>query len=155
MNSALAITSQGKTISHVPSTILSKIKGVLPLVRMLRISVRYHHLGQRKSVENRSNSSLIVVCDIVEHDALLIVEPYMYFPILPINNPSFHLERDSLRLCDVDWLDVFPVASICLDAGYMVVVRLGFADGSANLWDVDMNDLLLVGIENRAEIEGE
>ena len=92
MNGPLAITSKGEAIGHVSSTILSKVESMLPLVRMFRVSVRHHHLRQRKSVENRPNSSLVIVCDIVEHNSLLVVEPNMNFPVLPVNHSSFHLK---------------------------------------------------------------
>lgn len=56
---------------------------------------------------------------------------------------------------DVDGLDVGSVAAFFLDAGRVVVVGRGFVDGAAHVWDVDVDDLFFVCVEDGAEVEWE
>lgn len=79
----------------------------------------------------------------------------MDIPVLPVNGSALDLEGDALRLCDIYWLDIRSVSSLCLNACWVVIVGLGLVDGSADVGDVDVDDLLLVRVENGAEIEGE
>ena len=109
---------------------------------------------QGQSVENRPNISVIVVCDVVEHNSFLIVESNMNVPLLPVNDPSIDFERDTIRLCDIYWLDILPIAPFRLNTGWVVVIRFRLTNWSADFRDIDVNDFLLVGIEDRAEIEG-
>ena len=44
VNRTLAIAAQAQRVCHVSTSVLSKVKGVLALMRMIRVSVRYHHL---------------------------------------------------------------------------------------------------------------
>ena len=79
----------------------------------------------------------------------------MDIPVLPVDGSALDLERDALWLCDIDWLDVRSVSSLCLNASWVVVVGLCLVDWSANVGDVDVDDLLLVGVEDGAEVKGE
>ena len=128
---------------------------MLPLVRVFWVSVRNHHLGQRQSVENRSNVALVIVGDVVEDDSFLVIESNMNIPVLPVNDSSIDLEGDPLRLCDIDRLDIRPVSIFGFDARWVVVVGLGLIDWSADLGDINVDNFLLVGVENWAEVEGE
>jgi len=155
MDSTLAITTQRQAVGHISSTILAKIESMFSLMRVLGIAVRNHHLRQRQSVENRPDIALVVVCDVVEHNPFLVVESNVEVPVLPINDSSVDFERDSIGLSNVDGLDIRPVSAFCLDTRCVIVVWLCFANGSADFRDIDVDDFLLLGVEDRAEIEGE
>lgn len=155
VNCSFAITSKRQAVSHIPSTVFAKIKGVLSLMRMLWIAVRNHHLCQGQSVKDRSLSPLVVVRDVIENDALLVVESDMNFELLPLNDSALNLKRDAFWLSDVDRLDVGSISTLSLNGCSMVIVWLCFAERSANFWNIDMDDFLLVGIEDRAKVEWE
>lgn len=78
----------------------------------------------------------------------------MDLPVLPVNDSPLDLERNSFGLCDVDGFDVFSVAAVCLDSCWVVVVGFRLVERPADFWDIDMNDFLLVGVEDGAEVEG-
>lgn len=128
---------------------------MLPLMWVFWVSVWNHHLRERQSVKNRPNIAFIIVCDVVEDDSLLVIESNVNVPILPTNDSSVHLERHSFWLCDVDRLNIRPVASFRLNAGWMVVVRLCLVDWPADFWDINVDYFLLVEVEDRAEVQGE
>lgn len=92
MNSSLAITSKRQAIGHIPTTILSQIKRMFSLMRMLRIPIRNHHLRKRQPIKDRSHISLIIECYIIQNNTLLIIEPHMEIPVLPIDNAVINLK---------------------------------------------------------------
>ena len=47
VNRSFAITTQGKTVGHISSTIFAQVESMLPLMRMFRISIWHNHLRQR------------------------------------------------------------------------------------------------------------
>jgi hypothetical protein len=154
VDSTLAITTKRQAVGHVSSTILTKIERMLSLMRMLWVSVRNNHFCKRQSVEYRSDSSLIIICDVVQHNSFLVVESNMNIPILPRDNPSLDLERNPVWLCNIDRLDILSVPSFRLNACGVIVIRFRFAHWSTDFWDIDMDDFLRVGVEDRAKVEG-
>ncbi|KAI6749942.1 hypothetical protein HG531_007207 [Fusarium graminearum] len=79
----LAVAAQGERVGHVSSAVLAKIKSVLALVRMLWCTIRNDHLGQGKTVEDRSLDALVGESDVVQHDTLLVVETNVELEVLP------------------------------------------------------------------------
>lgn len=51
VNGTLAVTSQRQAVGHVTSTVFTKVKGMLPLVRVLGVSIWDNHLRKRESIE--------------------------------------------------------------------------------------------------------
>ena len=98
---------------------------------------------------------MVIVCDVIEHNALLVVESNMDLPVLPINNPPLDFEGDALWLCDIDRFDICPVTKFLLNGFWMVVVRLRLAKRSADIWDIDVDNFAFIGVKNRTEIEWE
>jgi hypothetical protein len=92
VNGTLAITAKGQTVGHVTTTIFTKIKGMLSLVRVLRVSIRNYHLCQRETPENWSNIALVIECDVVQDNTFTVVETNVDAPILPLDSPSLDLE---------------------------------------------------------------
>jgi len=155
MNCTLAITTKSQAIGHISSSVFSKIERMLPLMRMFWISIRYHHFRKRQSIEYGAFGSLVIISDVVEHNALLVVESDMNLPVLPVYHPTFYSKRNSVWLRDVDWLDVLSIAPFILNCCWMVVVWFCLVDWSAHIWDINVDDFLLPSIEDRAEIERE
>jgi hypothetical protein len=155
MNSSFAVASKRKTVSHVTTTVLAQIKCMFPLVRVLRISVRDNHLCQRQSIEYGSLGAFVVVGDVIENNSLLVVETDMNLELLPLDHSALDLERNTFWLGDVDWFDIGSVADFFFYAGSMIVIWFRLANWSSDFWDINVNDLLLVGVKDRTEIERE
>ena len=153
VDSALAVTSQGKTVGHVAATVFPQVEGVFAVVRMFRVAVRDDHLSKGEAVEDTPFGAVIVVGDVVEHDAFAVVEADVDLPILPFDDAVLDGERDAFGLGDVDGFEVFAVAARGLDRGGMIVVGGGFVDGSANWWNVDVGNRLSVTVEDGDEVE--
>jgi hypothetical protein len=153
VDSTLAIAAKSQTVGHVSSAVLSEIKCMLALMGMLRISIGYDHLSKRHSVEDRSHVASVVETDVAQDDTLTIVESDMNGPILPLDGTSINIERNTLRLRDLDWLDVGPEADLLFDMFTMEVARRRLVKLSSHFRDVDVDDLLCVCIENRAEVQ--
>lgn len=153
VNRALAVAAQGETVGHVSTAILTQIKRVFPLVRVFRVSIWNNHLRERQTVEHRSNGSLVVESDVVQHNAFTVVEANMDIPVLPIDNPVVDFERNALWLCDVDGFQVLPVTTLLFDGLRMVAVRGCLAERSSDRRDINMDNLLCLGIIDRTEVK--
>lgn len=127
---------------------------MLPLMRMLRISVRDDHLGERDPVKDWSFVAFVVVSNVVKYDAFSVVEANMHLPVLPLDDSTVNLEGHTLRLRYVDWLYVLPIAALSFDCSRVVIARRSFVHGPPNWRDIDVDDFLCIGIENRSEVEG-
>lgn len=46
VDDTFAVATQSEAVGHVAASILTEVEGVLALVRMLRVSVRYHHFSE-------------------------------------------------------------------------------------------------------------
>ena len=79
----------------------------------------------------------------------------MDLPILPFHHPSIDRERNTFRLGNIDRFQVIPIATLRFDRGGMIVRNRGFVDRPPDGRNIDMNDFLRVGIENRSEVQGE
>lgn len=79
----------------------------------------------------------------------------MDVPVLPVNDAAVDLKRYTLRLSDVDGLNIFSEASFGLDGSRRIVTRGSFVDRSPHRRDINVVDLLRRGIEDRCEIKRE
>ncbi|KAJ8104750.1 hypothetical protein OPT61_g10590 [Boeremia exigua] len=155
VNRALAIAPQTQRVGHVATAILSQIKRVLALVRMLRVSIRHHHLRQRQAPERVAHCALVVERDVTQHHAFAVVEPNVQVPVRPGDVPAVHLEADALGLRDVDGLEIRPEPALLLNRSCVVVVRRGRVQWAAHRRDINVDNLLGVGVVDRAEVERE
>ena len=155
VDGTLAVAAKAQAVGHVASTILTQIKSMLPLVRVLRIAVRYNHLREGQAPENRPYVALVVESDIAQDDTLAIVEANVNTPVLPVDNTAINFERDAFRLGDVDGLQVCSKSSFCLNGGCMIVVRRCLVEWSSYFWNIDVYDLVGICVENWAEVQGE
>ena len=92
MNCTFAVAAERKTVGHVSSSIFSKVESVFTLMWMFGVTIRNNHLSERKSVKYRSDSTLVIVCDIVEDNSFLVIESDMEVPVLPIEFSTTNLE---------------------------------------------------------------
>ena len=122
------------------------------MMRMLGVTVGYDHFCQGKPVEDWSFVAFVVVGDVVQDDAFAVVEADVDFPILPVDDPAVHSEGYAFRLGDVDWFQIFSIASVGFDGGGVVIEGGRLVQGSADWWDVDVDDILGVGVEYRGEV---
>ena len=76
----------------------------------------------------------------------------MDVPVLPIDTASTHIERDTFRLCDVNWFQVRPVSAFFLNRLYVVVVGRSLVKWASHRRDIDVDDLLGLCIVDRAEV---
>jgi hypothetical protein len=126
---------------------------VFAVMRMLGVTVWYNHFRQRETVEDWSNISFVIESDVIEHNAFTVVEANVDTPVLPLDGASIHFERHTIRLSDMDWLNVCPVAPILLDCRWVVVVWRRPTDGPSYLWDIDVDDLFSLRIVDRTKVQ--
>lgn len=154
VDGTLAIAAQGQTVGHVATAVLAQIESVLALMRVFRVTVWNHHLRQRKTVHNRTNGTLVIEGDIVQDNTFAIVEPHVNIPFLPVNHSSVHIERNTLWLSDIDWLDIRAISARLFHRLNMIVVWSGLAEWSTNFGDINVDDALGLGIVDGTEIKG-
>lgn len=77
----------------------------------------------------------------------------MEVPLLPVNGVPIELERYTLRLSDIDRLEVIPEPDLLLNGFGIEVSGRCSVQRSAFLRDVDVDDFLGLDVEDRAEIE--
>ena len=150
----LTIAPKSKAIGHVTTSVLAQIKSVFPVMRMLRVAVWYHHLRQRKSVEDASLVAFVIVGDVVQHDALAVIETDVNLPVLPFNDSSIDLEGNSFRLSDIDRLQILAITTFCFNCSDVVIIRRCLVDRSSHWRDIDVDNLLSIAVEYRSEVQG-
>lgn len=115
--------------------------------------LRNDHFGKRETVEDGSLVALVVERDVVEDQALTVVEADVELPVLPLKSAAVHLERHTSRLGDVERLNVSPVSSGLLHISGSVASGRDLAQRPAHLGDVNSDDGALVGIVDGAEVK--
>lgn len=116
--------------------------------------LRDHHFRQGKTVENRPLNALLNITDIVQHDTLSVIEPNMELPILPLQLPSLELKTHTLRLGNMNGLQIRSVTTHLLNPLRMIINTpplLGHRP--PNLRNINSNDLLLIRVEDGTEIK--
>lgn len=106
MDDALAVTSKLQRVGHQTSAVLANIKGMLPVVRRVRVAVGHNHLNHTDAVEESALALLVVIVntDIGEDDTLTVVEANVHLVAGPRNLIPIHLERDTFGLGNVNGL---------------------------------------------------
>ena len=150
---SLTVTAERQTVRHVSSTVFTQIKGMLALMRVFWVAVWDNHLGQRQTVEYWTDIALVVECDVAEYKSLAVVEADVDRPVLPCQYSTVDLERDAFWLCDFDRLNICPEATVGFDGLGVEVDWLGGIEHPAYGWNVNVNDLLSVCVEDWAEVE--
>lgn len=113
----------------------------------------HNHLSKGQAVEDRPVCASLIITDVVQDNALTVVETNVELPVLPLQLPSEQLERDTLWLGDIDGLEVCPVTAALLNTSRGIVNRLDLAKGPTNLRDIDSDDGFFVGIIDGTEVE--
>ena len=71
-------------------------------MRVLWVTVRYHHFCQGEPIEDSALLAVVVVGYVIEDDAFAVVEADVEVPILPGNLAVVDCKGDSGRLGDVE-----------------------------------------------------
>lgn len=74
----------------------------------------------------------------------------MHAPILPFERPSLRLERDTFGLGDVDGFEIG--SEFFLQSFGVVVGGRRSVQRSSDFWDIDVDDLLRVGVVDAVAI---
>ena len=71
-----------------------------------RIAVGHDHFSHRGAVADGSQGAVVVVGDLVQHEALAGVQRDAHLPLLPLQQVAVERERDAFGLDDVERLEV-------------------------------------------------
>ena len=147
-----AITSEGKRIGHETGSVLSQIKGVLSLVRVLGVSVGNNHFNERETMEHVSLVTMVIERDLRQHNSLSVVESHVKSESLPLHDSTGHLEVDSFGLRHVDGLHVSVTGSL----GDILRIEVGIlklGERSTNGRNINKDDFLLRGVVDWSEVK--
>jgi hypothetical protein len=153
VDDSFAVATESQRVGHISCTVFAKIKSVLALMGMLRRAIWNDHLREGQSVEDRSLNTLVCESNVVQNDTLLVVEANVELEVLPRQDTTVHGEGDTLRLRNVDRLDILPVATIFIDVTRGVVNSLLLAQWPTHARDVNVDDGLLGRVVDGAEVK--
>ncbi|KAH3670887.1 hypothetical protein OGAPHI_000598 [Ogataea philodendri] len=148
------VAAKSQWVGHVTGTIFTDIQSVLSLVREVWTSVRNNHLGERHSVENRSHVAMVVVRNVRQDNTFSVVETNVELEVGPFHHVSGHLERNTFWLGHVDRRSLWSHGSnllfhvLRIEVGVLVLGHL-----SSSVWNVDVDHLLFLGVNDRTEIQ--
>lgn len=172
-NITLAIATESEAVGHVSGAILSQIKGMLPLMRALRVAtignlsdamisqmsttslnlLRHDHLHQGHAIEDGANIPSVIVSDVTQNNAFSVIESNMKFPILPFNLSAFQLERRTLGLGNFQRLQVCTITTLGIDIGWIIVYSGLSPQRASRLGDVNVDNLVLVTVVDGAKVQ--
>ncbi|EEQ41672.1 hypothetical protein CLUG_05799 [Clavispora lusitaniae ATCC 42720] len=156
----LTVTSKSKRVGTVSRTILTNVQSMLSLVREVRTTVRHNHLRQRDSVEERSDVTMVVVGHVRQNNTLSVVEANVEAEVGPFHNVAVHLERHTFWLghivrsvvsSETRW--VFGSSKLLSNVLRVERRVLVLGHLSSSVWNIDVHNLTLVHVHNRAEVQ--
>ena len=68
---AEAVAAERERLRHAPEAPLPRVEGVLPAVQLARVAVGHDHLRDRRAVQDRADAAVVVVGDLVQHEAFV------------------------------------------------------------------------------------
>ena len=66
-----AVAPERERLRHAPEAPLARVERVLPSVQLAGVAVRHDHLRDRRAVQDRTRAPVVVVGDLVQHEALV------------------------------------------------------------------------------------
>jgi hypothetical protein len=151
-----AIATCRQRVRHQTHAVLANVKGVLAVMREIRVAIRHDHLRNAQAVEDHPAALLIHVVDrhIGNNDSFTVVETDVHLETCPRKLVPVHGERHAFRLCNVNGLEAVGDVTV-LDEPGEEVVRLSWHRYSfaVNPSDVDAENLFPLGINNHAKVE--
>ena len=102
---AQAVAAELERVGQPADQVLTVVEVVLPVARRARIAVRHNHLRHRGPVDDRPLTTVVVVADLVQRQALTGVEPDPHRPVLPADRVAVDGEARPLGLGDLDRLE--------------------------------------------------
>ncbi len=106
MDDAQTVTAEGEGVDHPTQPPFTGVEGVLPAVHGPGISVGNHHLADRGPEEDGTNTSLVLVADLVEDEALDRVHGHPQGPLLPADVVAVYGEARAFGLGDLDGFQI-------------------------------------------------
>jgi hypothetical protein len=106
----LTVAAHAEWVGHVARAILAQVERVLAVMRVVGVTVRDNHLGERDTPEylhigqpcslsefswkctHRPHVAAIVEGDVRQDDTLTVVESNVEVPLLPVDGPAVHFE---------------------------------------------------------------
>ena len=98
-----AVAAQGQRGGHEAQAPLADVERGPPVVVRAGVPVGHDHLGERQPVRDRAQPSRVAEPDLVQHQALAVVEPQPELPVLPAQLVAVEGEADPGRLADFQW----------------------------------------------------
>jgi hypothetical protein len=110
LDRSLAVAAHAERVGHVARAILAQVECVLAVMRVVGVTVRDNHLGERDTPEylhigqpcslsefswkctHRPHVAAIVEGDVRQDDTLTVVESNVEAPLLPVDGPAVHFE---------------------------------------------------------------
>ena len=106
---AEAVAAQLQRRGHEAEAPLADVERGAPVVIDRRIAVRHDHLGEGHPVRDGPDPALVLVADAVQHQAFAVVEPDPHPPALPAQLVAVQGERHTVRLADLQRLQVLAL----------------------------------------------
>lgn len=156
VDGALAVASQLERVGHETGAVLAHVKGVLLVVRGIRVAVGHNHLDNRDAVEERTLAVLVGVVDghVGNDNALAVVEANVHLVAGPGKLVAADLERHALGLRNVNGLEHIRLVAVGNEIRQKVVRDEGGGGALAvDVGNVDGNDLGRVGVGNNGNIQ--
>ena len=98
---AQAVAAQGERGGHEAEAPLADVERGPPVVVRAGVPVRHHHLGEREPVRHRAEPLAVGEGDLVQHEALAVVEAQPQLPVLPAEQVAVEREADPVGLADL------------------------------------------------------
>mmetsp|Transcript_15184 Transcript_15184/g.45785 ORF Transcript_15184/g.45785 Transcript_15184/m.45785 type:complete len:488 (-) Transcript_15184:397-1860(-) len=101
---AQAVAPQLQAVGRHPQPVVHRVKGTLPVEGRPGVAIRHDDLRGGGAVNDRPNASLILIPDMMQHQALAVVEGDAQIPLLPPHAVALQCPGGPLRLHHVQRL---------------------------------------------------
>ena len=98
---AQAVAAERQRGGHEAEAPLADVERGPPVVVRAGVPVRHHHLGEREPVRDRAQPLPVLERDLVQDEALAVVEAQPQLPVLPAQQRAVEREADPVGLADL------------------------------------------------------
>src|SRR5215203_4776781 len=103
---AQAIATERQRVDQRPKVQLATIEGVLAVMRWRRVTVWYDHVRHRRPMQDGPPATIVLPADGVQDEAFARREADTELPLLPAHERTVNGEARSLRLADLERLEI-------------------------------------------------
>src|SRR3954453_11250320 len=100
-----AITAQLQAIRLDTKAMLAHIKNVSPIMESGRVPVRNNHLSHRHSLNDRTQTTLILIANSVKYQSFARRKAQPELPFLPVHMITIYLKARPIWLCNLKRLE--------------------------------------------------